>query len=416
MQIFALGVNHQTAPVSIREKIAFQAETLGRALLDFVGRRWVKEAAILSTCNRTELYCNIDEPARAVDWLASYHRLSVNELKPYLYTLSQDQAVRHAFRVASGLDSMMLGEAQILGQMKQAVRTAEQVGTLGTLLHKLFQHTFSVAKEIRTTTDIGSSSVSMAAAAVRLAEQIFATVRGQRILFIGAGEMIELCAAHFSARHPKRITVANRTLARANLLAHRFQGTSITLQELPEHLAAHDIIITSTASPLPILGKGMLERAVKARKHRPIFIVDLAVPRDVEAEVGALDDIFLYTVDDLAGVVQDGIDSRHAAAEEANAIIENNVDRFMHWLEVRRVVPTIRAIRDHADRFRRHELEHAQRQLANGEDPQQVLEKMGRALTNKLLHVPSHALNHATGDEREALESWLCRLYQIRRE
>ncbi|HCA27668.1 MAG TPA: glutamyl-tRNA reductase [Betaproteobacteria bacterium] len=416
MQILTLGVNHQTAPVSIREKIAFQAETLGRALLDFAGRRPVKEAAILSTCNRTELYCNIDEPAQALDWLASYHHLAVNDLKPYLYSLPQDQAVRHAFRVASGLDSMMLGEAQILGQMKQAVRTAEQAGTLGALLHKLFQHTFSVAKEVRTTTDIGSSSVSMAAAAVRLAEQIFATVRGQSVLFIGAGEMIELCAAHFAAHHPKRITVANRTLERANLLAHRFQGVSITLQELPEHLAAHDIIITSTASPLPILGKGMLERAAKARKHRPVFIVDLAVPRDVEAEAGMLDDIFLYTVDDLAGVVQDGVGSRQAAAEEANAIIENNVDHFMHWLEVRSVVPTIRAIRDHADRFRRHELAHAQRRLANGEDPQQVLEKMSRALTNKLLHVPSHALNHVTGDEREALEAWLCRLYQIRRE
>jgi len=416
MQIFTLGINHQTAPVSIREKIAFQAETLGRALLDFVSRQPVKEAAILSTCNRTELYCNIDEPAHAIDWLASYHHLAVSDLKPYLYSLPQDRAVRHAFRVASGLDSMMLGEAQILGQMKQAVRTAEQAGTLGALLHKLFQHTFSVAKEVRTTTDIGSSSVSMAAAAVRLAEQIFATVRGQSVLFIGAGEMIELCAAHFAARHPKRITVANRTLERANLLAHRFQGVSITLQELPEHLAAHDIVITSTASPLPILGKGMLERAAKVRKHRPMFIVDLAVPRDVEAEAGELDDVFLYTVDDLAGVVQDGIDSRQAAAEEANAIIENNVDHFMHWLEIRSVVPTIRAIRDHADRFRRHELAHAQRRLANGEDPQQILEKMSRALTNKFLHIPSHALNHVTGDEREALETWLCRLYQIHRE
>src|SRR5574340_707643 len=310
MQLFAFGINHQTAPLSIREQVAFHAETLEQALRDLVDRRPVKEAAILSTCNRTEVYCNTDEPQQAIDWLADYHHLTPQTIVPYLYNFPRQEAVKHAFRVASGLDSMVLGEAQILGQMKQAVKTAEQAGTLGTLLHKLFQRTFSVAKEVRTSTEIGASSVSMAAAAVRLAQRIFAAVNEQNVLFIGAGEMIELAASHFAAQHPRHITVANRTLERASTLAHRFHGTAVTLNALPDILATHDIIITSTASPLPILGKGMVERAIKARKHRPMFMVDLAVPRDIEAEVAELDDVFLYTVDDLAQVVQDGVANR----------------------------------------------------------------------------------------------------------
>jgi glutamyl-tRNA reductase len=413
MQLFAFGLNHQTAPVSIREKVAFHVENLNQALQDLVGRRPVKEAAILSTCNRTEIYCNTREPEDALEWLADYHRLPIPDIQPYLYTLPQEEAVKHAFRVASGLDSMVLGEAQILGQMKQAVKTAEEAGTLGTLLHKLFQRTFSVAKEVRTTTEIGASSVSMAAAAVRLAERIFPSISEQRVLFIGAGEMIELCASHFAAKHPKAITVANRTLERANLLAHRYRGHAITLNQLPDYLAAHDIVVTCTASPLPIVGKGLMERVVKARKHSPMFMVDIAVPRDVEPEVGELDDVFLYTVDDLAHVVKEGVGNRQAAAEEAETIIENRVADFMHWMEIRSAVPTIRAIHDHAERYRRHELERAQRLLATGKDPREVVEQMSRALSNKFVHIPSHALNHLTGEERAQLEAWLKRLYNV---
>jgi glutamyl-tRNA reductase len=416
MQLFAFGINHQTAPLAIREQVAFHAESMEQALRDLVEHSPVKEAAILSTCNRTEIYCNTQQPDMAIHWLADFHKLKPQAIEPYLYTLPRDEAVKHAFRVASGLDSMVLGEAQILGQMKQAVRSAEQAGTLGLLLHKLFQRTFSVAKEVRTSTEIGANSVSMAAASVRLAERIFPSLREQNVLFIGAGEMIELCATHFAAHKPRHITVANRTLERARQLSNRFNGTAITLNDLPEHLAAADIVITSTASPLPILGKGMVERAIKVRKHKPIFMVDLAVPRDIEAEVGDLDDVFLYTVDDLSLVVQDGIGSRQAAVFQAEAIIDTSVESFMHWMESRELVPTIRALRDHAERFRRHEIEHAQKLLTKGEDPQQVIEILSRALTNKFLHIPSHALNHATSDERDELVALLSRLYQIHHE
>jgi glutamyl-tRNA reductase len=416
MQLFAFGINHHTAPLAIREQVAFHAESLKQALLDLVDHRPVKEAAILSTCNRTEVYCNTEEPQQAIEWMAEFHQLKTHAIEPYLYTLPKQEAVKHAFRVASGLDSMVLGETQILGQLKQAVKTAEQAGTMGTLLHKLFQRTFSVAKEVRGTTAIGANSVSMAAAAVRLAQRIFPSIHEQNVLFIGAGEMIELCANHFAAQHPKHILVANRTLERASLLAQRFGGGAITLNDLPDHLAAYDIVVTSTASPLPILGKGMVERAIKARKHRPMFMVDLAVPRDIEEEVGEMDDVFLYSVDDLSQVVQEGMDSRQVAAAEAECIVESRVRSFVDWMENREVVPTIRALRDHADRFRRQELEHAQRMLARGEDPRQVMELMARALTNKFLHIPSHALNHVSGDERSQLEALLRRLYHIHHE
>ena len=413
MQLFTFGINHHTAPLSIRERVAFHGETMVHALHDLVGHQSVKEAAILSTCNRTELYCNTQEPRTALDWLAQYHHVEPQNIAPYLYTLPQDQAVKHAFRVASGLDSMVLGEPQILGQMKVAVKTAEQAGTLGLLLHKLFQRTFSVAKEVRSCTEIGTNSVSMAAAAVRLANRIFPGLSQQNVLFIGAGEMIELCATHFYAQRPKHITVANRTLERAQALAKQCNGSAITLNDLPDSLASFDIIITSTASPLPIIGKGLMERVIKLRKHSPVFMVDLAVPRDIEAEVADLDDVFLYTVDDLGHVVQEGMDTRQSAVAQAEAIIDSSVGNFMHWMATRELVPTIRALHDHVDRLRRHELERAQRSIANGENPQQILEQLSRALTNKFLHLPTHALNHATEVERDELVTLIRRLYSI---
>ena len=416
MQLFAFGINHQTAPLSIREQVAFHAERMEAALHDLTTRTPVKEAAILSTCNRTEVYCNTAHSETALDWLASYHQLKRSHIAPYLYALPQAEAARHAFRVASGLDSMVLGETQILGQMRQAVKTAEHAGTMGMLLHKLFQRTFSVAKEVRTSTEIGASSVSMAAAAVRLAERIFPSVAEQNVLFIGAGEMIELCATHFAARHPKHILVANRTVARAQTLADRFNGSAIGLAELPEHLASYDIVVTCTASPLPILGKGMVERALKARRHRPMFMVDLAVPRDIEAEVTELSDVFLYTIDDLGEVVKQGMDSRQAHVSQAEAIIESRVDDFVHWMETRELVPTIRGLRDHAERYRRHEMERAQKMLARGDDPREVIEVLSRALTNKFLHLPTHALSHAQDSDRHELVTLLSRLYALHHE
>ncbi len=413
MHLFAFGINHQTAPLAVREQVAFNADGLENALRDLVENGAAKEATILSTCNRTELYCNAAQPEHAIEWMAQYHKLPRKEIDPYLYTLSREDAVKHSFRVASGLDSMVLGEPQILGQMKQAVRQAEQAGTLGFLLHKLFQNTFSVAKDVRTQTEIGANLVSMAAAAVKLAERIFPSIAEQNVLFIGAGEMIELNAVHFAARNPKRITVANRTLERAQTLARRINGHAITLTDLPEQIAQHDIIVTCTASQLPILGKGIIERALKARKHRPLFIVDLAVPRDVEKEVADLNDVFLYTVDDIAEVVKDGLDARQNAVKEAEVIIDSGVSDFVHWMESREVVPTIRALRDHAERSRRHEMEKALRLLAKGESPEKVLEMMSSSLTNKFLHAPTQTLNHVHGEERDTFLDVVHRLHHL---
>jgi glutamyl-tRNA reductase len=413
MQLFTIGVNHTTAPISIRENVAFTDANLRHALSDLTANN-AAEAAILSTCNRTEIYVQSNSPEFIVNWLADYHRLDLKMVQPYTYTLSNENAVKHAFRVASGLDSMVLGEPQILGQFKQSVKIAQDAGTLGTLLHKLFQRTFEVAKEVRTNTDIGGSSISMAAAAVKLAQRIFGDIREQKVLFIGAGEMIELCADHFAAQKPKSMTVANRTLERGTELAEKIGGSAILLNDLPARLSEFDIVITSTASQLPIVGLGMVERAIKTRRHRPIFMVDLAVPRDIEPEVAQLDDVFLYTVDDLAQVVSDGMGNRQAAALDAETIVTARVETFMQWLAKRDAVPTIKAMRDQAESTRQAELEKALKLIQKGESPEKALEALSNALTNKFLHAPSHALNQAHGDEHAKLENILKQLYQIK--
>jgi glutamyl-tRNA reductase len=310
---------------------------------------------------------------------------------------------------------MVLGEPQILGQFKEAVRTAQAAGTLGWLLSKLFQRTFSVAKTVRSETDIGASTVSMASAAVQLAVHIYPSIAEQSVLFVGAGEMVELIAAHFAARHPRRVTFANRTPERAQQLAERFLGRTIALNDLPGQLAVHDIVVACTASPLPLIGKGLVESALKARKHRPMLMFDLAVPRDIESEVSKLDDVFLYTVDDLGRIAREGMDIRQNAVTQAEVIIENQVSDFMHWLDNRELVPAIRALRDTAERSRRHEIERAVRRLARGDDPRLVIEYLSHALTNKFLHAPTHALSHAGAEERDALAALLARLYQIQR-
>ncbi|AJP47377.1 glutamyl-tRNA reductase [Rugosibacter aromaticivorans] len=413
MQLFALGINHHTAPLAVRELIAFQPAHLGQALHDLLREHTVHEAALLSTCNRTELYCTTEHPQVAADWLATYHALPPEKIQPYLYQYPQQDAVRHMFRVASGLDSMVLGEPQILGQMKQAARIAEEAGTLGTLLGKLFQRTFAVAKEVRSTTAIGANTVSMAAAAVRLSARIFESIAAQRILFIGAGEMIELCAAHFAGQKPKQLTIANRTIERAEALAQRFSGDALRLDEVAERLANYDIVISCTASPLPIIGLGLVERALKIRRHRPMVMVDLAIPRDIEREVGDLDDAFLYTLDDLGQIVESGLESRQAAVIEAEAIIDERVQGFLHWLAARETVPTIRALRDAAERMRRHEIEHALKLLARGDAPDKVLDALSHGLINKFLHAPTQALNQAEGDERTEIAALIARLYHL---
>jgi glutamyl-tRNA reductase len=413
MPLYALGLNHATAPVKVREQVAFQPDTLGVALRDLIAQPSVKEAAILSTCNRTEVYFSAAEAAPVERWLESFHRVPSESLHPYVYTLAQDRAVSHAFRVASGLDSMVLGEPQILGQMKHAVRSAEAAGALGLILNRLFQRTFAVAKDVRTNTDIGSASISMAAAAVKLAERIYPSLADQHLLLIGAGEMIDLAAAHFAAKHPKSITVANRTLERGEQLAARFGANAITLNELPERLAQFDMIVTSTASSLPILGKGLLERAIKSRRHTPMFIVDLAVPRDVEPEAAELDDVFLYSVDDLANIVKDNLQIRVDALTQAEAMIAEQAQSFLRWLDGRSVIPTLTALQGHHEVLRAAEVERARRLLSGGAAPEQVIEQLARGLTNKFLHAPAQALTRAGDAERAQLLAMLHHIYQF---
>ena len=412
MALFTLGINHRTAPLSVREQVAFHAEELRRALADLAGRARAHEVAILSTCNRTELYCQAESPQVIGQWLSEYRRVPHGDIEPYLYVHPEREAVRHAFRVASGLDSMVLGEPQILGQMKEAIRIAREEGTLGATLNKLFQNSFAVAKDVRSTTAIGANIVSMAAAAVRLAGRIFERITDQRVLFIGAGEMIELCATHFAAQQPRQIVVANRTVDRGRVLAERFGATAIRLEDVAERLPEFDIVITCTASQLPILGLGLVERAIKARRHRPMFMVDLAVPRDVELEVGQLDDVFLYTVDDLAQVVQDGMEARQSAVVDAEAIVDARVDGFLQWLHARDSVPVIRALRDGTERVRRHEMEHALKLLARGDDPAAVLDQLSHRLTNKFLHAPTQALQQIEGNRSE-VQAMIVRLFHL---
>ena len=424
MQLLAVGLNHTTAPVSLREQLAFAPEQLAQAVV--AARGWFEriapsgtdEAAILSTCNRTELYAasHVPNPLDAgAHFLADFHKLNYAELRPHLYMLPQHEAVRHTFRVASGLDSMVLGETQILGQIKDAIRTADEAGGLGTYLHQLFQRSFSVAKEVRSTTEIGAHSVSMAAAAVRLSQRIFDKITEQNVLFIGAGEMIELCATHFAAQNPKSITIANRTMERGEVLAHRFNGKAIRLAELADKLHQYDIVISCTASTLPLIGLGLVERAIKARRHKPMFMVDLAVPRDIEPEVARLNDVFLYTVDDLGKVVQTGMENRQAAVAQAEAIIETRVQSFMHWVDDRAVVPVIQSLQENGEALRQMELDRARKMLAKGEDIDAVLEALSKGLTAKFMHGPQQALHRAQGDERAHLATLLPQLFRGRR-
>ena len=404
MPVWALGLNHNTAPLDLRGRFAFAVEQMGPVLSGLRGAfSTSSEAAILSTCKRTEVYCAADSIAlpQTLQWLAQSGGVSPDVLQTHTYFLQQDQAARHAFRVASGLDSMVLGEPQILGQMKDAVRAASDAGALGTTLHQLFQRSFAVAKEVRTSTEIGAHSISMAAAAVRLASQLFEDLSKTRVLFVGAGEMIELCATHFAARRPAGITIANRTLERGERLAAEFGATVMRLSELPDRLHQFDIVVSCTASSLPLIGLGAVERALKQRRHRPMFMVDLAVPRDIEPEVKSLDDVFLYSVDDLSTVVQTGQANRQAAVAQAEAIIDAGVESFLHWMDQRSQVPFIQQLNAQADAWREAELQRAHKRLARGEPAEQVMEALARALTQKMLHGAMAELRSGDTGSRE---------------
>ncbi|MFC6284787.1 MULTISPECIES: glutamyl-tRNA reductase [Polaromonas] len=414
MSVWALGLNHNTAPLDLRGRFAFSMDQIAptlKGLRESLARQ--PEATILSTCNRTEIYCAGDKPdlEHTLEWLAHSGGVSPALLRSHAYTLEGDQAARHAFRVASGLDSMVLGEPQILGQMKDAVRAAEDAGAMGSTLHQLFQRSFAVAKEVRSSTEIGAHSISMAAAAVRLAGQLFEDLGDIRVLFVGAGEMIDLAATHFAAKNPKSMAIANRTLERGEKLAGRFGAEVMRLADLPARLHEFDAVISCTASTLPIIGLGAVERAVRLRKHRPMFMVDLAVPRDIEPEVKALPDIYLYTVDDLAQVVQTGKNSRQAAVAEAEVIIDAGVQNFMHWLSQRGTVPLIQQLNAQADEWRALEIARAKKLLAKGEPIDAVLEALSRGLTQKMLHGTLAELHAGDAGNREATAQTVSKLF-----
>jgi len=415
MSLLAIGLNHKSAPIGIREKVTFGPDIIVGALRSLTEQPGVEEAVILSTCNRTEAYCALKgaEVEDICQWISDFHGLELETISPYLYSHQNRDTIAHLLRVASGLDSMVLGEPQILGQVKQAYQTAFDAATSGKLLGKLFQHTFSVAKQIRTDTAIGHSPVSIAFAAVSLARQIFSDLAEQTALLIGAGETIELAARHLHQHGIGRIIVANRTLERAHALANQFEGYAIALPEIPTHLAEADIVISSTASPLPVIGKGTVESALKKRRHQPVFMVDIAVPRDIEAEVGDLNDVYLYTVDDMQEVIEENMRSRQEAAEQALEIVDLHTEEFMGWLRSLDAAGMIQDYRRKAERMRNEVLQQAIKQLHKGKSPEEALAFLAHSLTNKLLHTPSTQIRRAGFDGEKALLEAANTLFQI---
>ncbi|GLS82974.1 glutamyl-tRNA reductase [Paraferrimonas haliotis] len=404
MSLIAIGINHKTATVALREKLAFGPDKIADALKSLANQSKTGEAVILSTCNRTELYTNTAEMEQLIDWLEKYHGLPRAELEPCLYRHEGVAAVQHLMRVSCGLDSLVLGEPQILGQIKQAFGTAKDAGTLGATIDKLFQRTFSVAKKVRTETEIGSSAVSVAFAAVSMAKQIFSSLASTNVLLVGAGETVELVARHLKEQGVTQVVVANRTVSRAESVAKEFDAKAVTLEAIPEHLPNADIVISSTASPLPILGKGMVENALKQRRHRPMLLVDIAVPRDIEAEVADIDEAYLYTVDDLQSIVEQNIASRQEAAEQAEAIAKDQAQQFMAWLKQLESVDHIREYRSNSMAIKDELLERATKRLQQGADADKVLVELANKLTNRLIHSPTQALTEASrGGDLEAL-------------
>ena len=408
MNLIALGINHNSAAVEVRERVAFAPEQVNEALVDACAAASVEEVVILSTCNRTEIYAIVpegeplaDKATQLIDWIANYHHLSAGELRQSAYHFEAEQALQHVIQVASGLDSMVLGEPQIFGQLKSAYAVAAESGTVGAELGRLFPRLFSIAKRVRTDTAIGENPVSVAYAAVDLAGHIFTDLSKSNALLVGAGETVELVARHLVDAGVSRIVIANRTLGRARELAQKFGAEAVLLSEIPEQLLDADIIITSTASQLPILGKGAVEQALKIRKHRPFLMVDIAVPRDIEAQVGDLRDVYLYSVDDLREIVDENMRSRRSEACKADEIIAEGVHSYLEERRSLQAVDVVKEYRQMAEQVREQELQRALRALSRGEDPSQLLAQMARGLTNKLIHAPTKGLKQASAEGRQ---------------
>lgn len=408
MSILTVGINHTTAPVEVRERVVFDAKTIPETLRSLLKLPGVAEAAVLSTCNRTEVTCWHDQDDSIIqipDWLSEHHNISATEITPYLYNHNDGEAVRHLLRVACGLDSMVLGEPQILGQLKSAYQQASESDTLGRYLNRLYQTTFQTAKKIRTETEIGSSAVSVAFAAVSLAKQIFGNLNEQTALLIGAGETIELTARHLKSQNIKHLLIANRTLSRAEQLSEQFDAQPLSLIDVNSVLDQADIVISSTASSLPVLGKGAVERALKKRKHRPMFMVDIAVPRDIEPETGDLPDVYLYTVDDLHDVIAENMRSRRKAAEQAEELVDAQVHDFMGWLKSQDAIHLVKEHRNQATEIQSAVTAQAMQMLAQGKSAEEALKFLSHNLTNKLIHSTTYSLNRAAHEGDEALLS-----------
>ncbi len=407
MPFIIVGINHRTAPVELREKVVFAEPELPAALTELQQLPQIRESLIVSTCNRTELYCYTENEnavstsdSAIVDWLAHWHEVNATDIHACIYQHSSTTAIRHAFAVASGMDSMMLGEAQILGQLKDAYRLAQQTHSTGPYLHRLFQAAFSAAKRVRTETRIGANAISVASAAVSMARTVFEHLEQRTALLVGAGETIALAARYLHANGVRRMIVCNRTLERAQRLADEFNGFAITLDRLETHLPEADIIISSTASPTPLISYNAVKSALKIRRHKPMFMVDIAVPRDIDPEVSSLSDVYLFTIDHLQNVVSDNLAARQQAAVGAEQLLVEEVQLFEQYLRTLDAVPTIRQLRDEAEAFKVHTIEQAQRMLTNGRPANEVLSFLADTLTHRLIHAPSQRLRQA-GEQGE---------------
>ncbi len=401
--LITCGVNHHTAPLSLRERLAFGPQHFPDSLYDLANQPTIEEAAILSTCNRTEVYCKTHTEAPLIAWLLKWHGLSHEAVYPHLYIHKNEGTIKHILRVASGLDSMVVGESQIFGQLKQAFSTAQTAGTLGGTLHRLFQYTFATAKEIRSQTAVGRHPISFAYAIVTLAKRIFAQFTQKTVLLVGAGDMIETMARYFHESHVHKLIIANRTEEKAQRIAHRFHAAAISLSALEKQLIDADIIVCALSTPLPLIGKGLIERTLRKRKRRPQLLVDLGVPRNIEPEIAALEDAYLYCIDDLQNIIQEGLYHRQQAAQQAELLIDVHASEFTRRMRARQATQLICTLRRKAEKTRDVEIKKALASLKRGENPETVLQTFANLLTKKLMHHPSVKLHQAAYESQTEL-------------